>query len=430
MTCQICCEEYNKSTRKEVTCNHCNETFCSACVKKYVIEEACMCLSCKGEWNNDFLSSVLTKKFMSTEYRDMKKKKLFDKELALLPTAMHLAEMTLKKEKLLNDVQLIDKSIRNLYNQRQLFTDEIDYYQKALNEPQKAIKYKGETVGCCSKEGCRGFIFRKNWTCGVCNTEVCKHCFEVLTKEEGEGKEHVCKEENIETVKLIMKECKPCPKCSAQIFKIEGCDQMYCVQCNTAFSWLTGKIETGRIHNPHYYEWVRQNNNGVVPRERDDGPCLNRLVDYYNLIQLLQSMTPRNLNFERRVMGIHRQHVHYSEVEVTALSSEKDNTALRINYLLNRLSKEDYEKEIEKRHRLSEKNRAILNILELYLSVMVELFNNFISEVRDKRGTTNTQYENFFVEYERIRSFTNDNLQKLSEKCNFGVKRFLLQIIE
>ena len=56
---------------------------------------------------------------------------------------------------------------------------------------------------------------------------------------------------------------------------VRNCDQMYCIQCNTAFSWKTNQIETGRIHNPHYYEQLRKKN-VIIPREQEtDGFCDN-----------------------------------------------------------------------------------------------------------------------------------------------------------
>jgi hypothetical protein len=33
---------------------------------------------------------------------------------------------------------------------------------------------------------------------------------------------------------------------------------MWCVVCRTAFSWNTGLIEDGHIHNPHYYQFLRE----------------------------------------------------------------------------------------------------------------------------------------------------------------------------
>lgn len=45
---------------------------------------------------------------------------------------------------------------------------------------------------------------------------------------------------------------------------VRNCDQMYCTQCNTAWSWKTGVVETGRIHNPHYYEQLRNQGASIV----------------------------------------------------------------------------------------------------------------------------------------------------------------------
>ena len=45
---------------------------------------------------------------------------------------------------------------------------------------------------------------------------------------------------------------------------------MWCTQCHVAFDWRTGAIETGRIHNPHYFEFKKRS------REHGDIPCGGR----------------------------------------------------------------------------------------------------------------------------------------------------------
>ncbi len=146
-----------------------------------------------------------------------------------------------------------------------------------------------EVMRGCPAEGCRGFLNNK-WTCGVCDTAVCRHCHEVVDVEvvavpghswlnaEGPGVRvpeeeapegrtwHRCDPAAYETARLLARETKPCPSCKALISKIDGCDQMWCTQCQTAFSWSTGEKEEGRVHNPHYYEWLRRTQ-GAVPRE-------------------------------------------------------------------------------------------------------------------------------------------------------------------
>ena len=63
---------------------------------------------------------------------------------------------------------------------------------------------------------------------------------------------------------MIKAETRGCPSCGVPIFKISGCDQMWCTQCKVAFSWRTGKRVHGVIHNPHFYEFQRQGGGAVV----------------------------------------------------------------------------------------------------------------------------------------------------------------------
>jgi len=351
----------------------------------------------------------------------MRRKKLFDIETALLPQTMYLAEMTITKQSLETKSQEILENIKKLYAQRNDVLEEIQYCDNILQNKGKNAVYKPETVSGCPKEDCRGFISRKKWECGLCETRVCEKCFEILqpsTKDEVLAlNTHICKQENIDTAKMILKECKPCPKCSAQISKIDGCDQMFCVQCNTAFSWVTGKIETGKVHNPHYYDWIRQTNNGIVPRDPDENACVdNQLIHEWRLYNKIMHY-PKFI--QERVWVLYRSQIHIREVVLQNLLAIDDNTQLRIDYLLKRIDRETFEKEIEKKNRVEMKNKAIANCFDLYLSVMIDNFSRLYEDLGLK-------YNEFFEEEEKIRVFTNENLEKLSEKLNFSAKKYFI----
>jgi hypothetical protein len=128
---------------------------------------------------------------------------------------------------------------------------------------------KSEFIQKCPLNDCKGFL-KSNWACGLCDKTVCSRCF--LEKNSG----HECNKDDVETAKLIKKETRECPGCNIRIFKIDGCNQMWCVECHTTFDWVTGNIVTSKTHNPHYYEWLRKTQ-GSVPREPGDndgaGPC-------------------------------------------------------------------------------------------------------------------------------------------------------------
>jgi len=102
---------------------------------------------------------------------------------------------------------------------------------------------------------------------------VCKNCHSLYK----DG--HECKQYDIETVKQILSDTKPCPKCLTRISKIEGCDQMFCVSCFTAFSWNTGHIENGKIHNPHYFELIRTGKINIETNLETNEPIARNSTD-------------------------------------------------------------------------------------------------------------------------------------------------------
>jgi uncharacterized Zn finger protein (UPF0148 family) len=104
----------------------------------------------------------------------------------------------------------------------------------------------------CSVLNCKGTL-NKKWNCRLCEACHCNKCGELKTGT------HICNPNSVQNLEEIKKNSKPCPTCGVAIFKTDGCDQMFCTACHTAFSWKTLKIETGRIHNPHYYEIMRKN---------------------------------------------------------------------------------------------------------------------------------------------------------------------------
>jgi hypothetical protein len=123
-------------------------------------------------------------------------------------------------------------------------------------------------VKACPKDGCNAFL-NEDFTCGLCASAVCKKCHDILPLTNS-IEEHMCNEDTVASIKAVQAEARPCPSCTTLISKIDGCDQMWCTQCKTSFSWRTGLVETGVTHNPHYYEWMRRN--GGLPRAPGDIP--------------------------------------------------------------------------------------------------------------------------------------------------------------
>ena len=132
------------------------------------------------------------------------------------------------------------------------------------------VRQQQAFVKPCGAPGCKGFLSTA-WKCGMCDLWSCPDCHDV--KGESRDVEHTCDPNKVLTVQLLEKEAKGCPKCGVQICKIEGCDQMWCTHCNTGFHWRTGKIASGPIHNPHYFEWLRSQGQTPTVTQAHGGDC-------------------------------------------------------------------------------------------------------------------------------------------------------------
>ena len=139
----------------------------------------------------------------------------------------------------------------------------------------EALKRTGSNfVRACPIESCKGFL-NQRWKCGICETVTCSKCNVPKTQNQetadNQEDDHTCNPDDVATAELLAKDTKPCPQCGTGIYKIDGCDQMWCTECRCAFSWKTGQMETGHVHNPHFFEYQRRI--GAEARNIFDVPC-------------------------------------------------------------------------------------------------------------------------------------------------------------
>ena len=166
-----------------------------------------------------------------------------------------------------------------------------------LGEASK--RARTQFIRACPIETCRGFLSQQ-WKCGLCNISTCSKCNipKIQTSED-----HVCNPDDVATAELLAKDTKPCPKCGTGIFKIDGCDQMWCTECRTAFNWRTGQLETGHFHNPHYFEYQRRI--GANVRNILDMPCnAMQPEQYHGTLYHLMNVVVNLFNKKREKLGI------------------------------------------------------------------------------------------------------------------------------
>jgi hypothetical protein len=328
----------------------------------------------------------------------------FNKKVLFLENEKHIIDSVisrLDRGNLDSEFENFLEMRKKLRIQRHELSEEITniHYRKnrLVDRPMKHEKKAG--VGLvikCPGENCKGYT---NGTCGLCKTQICKECHEVVSDNTNELVTHTCKQENIDTVKLLHRDSKNCPSCKTLIYKIDGCDQMFCTQCHTAFSWRTGEVCNGRIHNPHYYEYLRTR--GTDVREMGDIPCGGLPYATQYIIG----------NYFLR--HVHRVVSHMENYEIPRLNAEINNVNgnldLRIAYLNERLHEIAFKQEIYRREKALEKKREILTILTTFVVVCSDIFRTHVIPNQKEHS----------IEFNNIRDFTNDSLGDVSRvyKC-------------
>jgi len=432
-TCSICCATYNKSTHAMVTCYFpsCSFSGCKECIRTYLTSVTAdpHCMNCRNKWSLEFTKASLNAIFMDNDYKNHRKIVLADRSIAQIPEYYegalryaHKSEGDLKIAELMESVREHNAIITKLYEERDRIRREMN------NAPtsESARKF----VMQCQNNGCRGMLTTQ-YKCELCTKITCSKCFLAI---EGERAEHVCKQEDIDTVEELRKNSRPCPTCGTRISKIDGCDQMWCPECKTAFSWSKGTVEKGVIHNPHYYQWMREHGGGM-PRNPNDhnndcGNAFNgaarrirdivencilakryyilfleyckinrtRLAvssDFDNLYRLTAAMVENTTTIHQDIIsgdsffsGFHRYIYHMEQTELRPLltairTREEDKTAI-YQYILNEIDKGALAQELIRLDNLNMKDRAQCDILEALVVVGKQIVLDCLKELEEE----------------------------------------------
>jgi hypothetical protein len=231
----VCCAAFTKQQRKPVECLYCEYAACASCVQQFLVSAPrdASCMSCAKTWNREFLAANLSRTWLHGPFKQHRERVLLEREVALLPASQALVENYRAARDLERQLRELEEEHRAL--QMRVRTIALDSaYMRARLQNLSANHYRGAGgaavpaerrvfVKACPADGCRGFLSTA-WKCGVCGVYACKDCHEL--KGFVRDGPHECNPDNVATAALLAKDTKPCPKCAAMIYRIEGCDQV------------------------------------------------------------------------------------------------------------------------------------------------------------------------------------------------------------
>ena len=387
-SCAFCYEDFTKLTRASIDCVACDVKSCRSCIRKYLLQSTDLphCMHCKNRWERDFMVNATLKSFVDGVYRKHRTELLFEVEKSRLPETMPAIENyqkvnTMKKERdeLTEEICKIKAQLYLMkMKQSNLSRQIIEFSNGKCSSSKRVFKR------ACPRSECLGFL-SSSWKCGVCDHWACSKCFEGKGLHKDDP--HTCDPNTLASAQLLKKETKPCPSCASSIFKISGCDQMWCTQCHIAFSWKTGRQVNGVIHNPHFYQW-QKNGTGQAPIQAPGAILCGGLPDWNRVwhgVQILkQEVFTKNNKYrvlETKVLmdqmiQVHRGVRHFQEWVLRRLRERcqdiGDNTNLRIRYAVKEITEIEMKTQLIRRDKIKNKRRSILEIYELVNVVFIE----------------------------------------------------------
>jgi hypothetical protein len=394
-------------------------------------------MSCRKGWSREIMWRNFSSKFVTKTYKARREELLLEREKSLMPATQPYVEIEKRIRVLGTEAAKVEfemnksrekyRELRDLsaavlaaehglhtefegtilrhklaYEQHKVTVTldvdlkHIEWTRNALIEHLHGGSVETERrrfVRACPNNTCRGFLSTA-WKCGMCELWACPECHELKGPEKDAP--HTCDPGNVATAQLLAKDSRGCPKCASAIFKINGCDQMYCTQCHTAFSWRTGKVESGMIHNPHYYEYQRTQ--GTVPRNPGDVPCggfpdwdqVRRAVGS-RMSLTVPSVLPGGPRVNLSAPSVpswiadaHRSYTHlrYAVIPRYTVDARQDNRDLRMKLMLQDFTEEEFKRKIQQREKAASRKTEIRQVLEMYTTVLVDLFQKFM-ETKD-----------------------------------------------
>lgn len=487
--CTVCCEDFDTQAHERVVCPRCPYAACSSCHQRYLLSSIATphCLNCKHRWTYSVLLNLFRPTFVNVTYRKQRGQYLLDRAKSHLPLAMPYVAVekalmqcktewkALKKE--IDELRAalrqptVDLVLHNRYlrldddlnrlRQRQADLWSRSFWTQHRRSQRVQSHYTFEEP--CPVDQCRGLVEKRTHRCGSCKVFVCHKCTAVLGSVEAVEaaavdlrveektrldddateaalsvqdklalqqlkKNHTCRQEDIDSVKEIRKESRPCPSCHARIVRISGCDTMWCTQCNTGFNWRTGLVitDTRDLHNPHYVEFLRQNPNFVYPRQQaaantaaaaaGANPC-DRVTLETVALPRLHSLTPKLMHLS----GAHQRlgteilrlvgHIRYEAQRKFVHGNQYNEVEYALRYLVHKWDEKRWRIQVEHHDRFRQTNQEYIDVILTWLVVMNDLVTPWMVSTRVSTET----FQEWLQQVHSVTTYTYNVLQAMND---------------
>ncbi len=354
--CKVCCTRTRAD--KFVVCTSCEVKYCKTCqLTQNASTNTFACLQCRTPFTRVAAQALR----MYPEWKRIEELRLLEDEKRKLPETQPMVEW--------------EREYRRQHSR-------LRFGERMTIPERPQLLDSTDVFLACPRESCRGFIAEQSDTCETCGQKVCKMCHEIKSDA------HVCKAEVLQTIALLKRDSKNCPKCAATIFRIAGCSHMHCTWCNTHFDWGTGeilKIST----NGHYRDAIDLERAGTVAQRvagagagggaaDDEENCVDMDEVRTALRRLPDSLVKRTLYSDYSVVQYAMEKYYGTNV----IGTKRDNTLmnLRVMYLMNEITEAQWRSRVFSAVKSYDLARAVAFQFGLYVEYLQHFQRLYVRE--------------------------------------------------
>jgi len=196
---------------------------------------------------------------------------------------------------------------------------------------------------------------------------------------------------------------------------------MWCTNCKTAWDWKSGEIQT-KVHNPHFFEYLRNTDNENLERNPLETRC-GREIDNEFATSLVWVMRRVGFKTEKvmHYLRVCERLVHTREVDLMKYATTgetPDNLDLRVKFLRNKISDEEFKRRVQMAYKKNNKNKEIRDILSMFIQVATEILYKYRYDLDHCTSTEEVKKLDLFKQLEGLEKYTRENLLNMAFTYN------------
>jgi hypothetical protein len=164
------------------------------------------------------------------------------------------------------------------------------------------------------------------------------------------------------------------------------------------------------IHNPHYYEWQRQNNGGVAPRVAGDVCGMNDIrTQSRQVLARMGEFLNIPSSLIHTVNEISRGVLHLQQVQAPRFRMINPNESRenRIKFLTNEITEIQFERRCTMHDKGLDRNKDILDVIELQIQGLTDIMSRMAEVTAQSGNLYLVAFEELYKEMEALTVYSN-----------------------